>query len=599
MTSFHYPTVKTSKQSAIAARGTEWLITETDPQSIFIPEDFSEEQNMVKEMCKNFMDKCIFPRLKTPHAQSRELMRTLIKSTAEQGILFAGFPEKYGGGEKDFVTGTIIMEELGTGGGYTVSTGVHASLGTSPILFFGTEEQKLKYIPKLVAGEWIGAYALTEPGSGSDALGAKTTATLSSDGKYYLLNGQKCWISNGGFADVFTVFAKIDGNKFTAFIVEKDFEGFTQGTEEHKIGLKNSSTVQLFFQDCKVPVENVLGEIGRGHVIAFNVLNGGRFRLCAIAVGAGKINIARSLEYALAREQFKSAIVNFGAIKHKLAEMAIRTWVIESSLYRTAKLISDKENELLATGECLSSALLCSLEEFSVECAILKVTGTETLNYVVDEGVQIHGGNGFSEEYGISTAYCDSRINRIFEGTNEINRLLIVNMLLKKALNGKLDLLKTSSSIIEERKMYFFQSEDGDVFYEEKRSIANFKRAISTIINSVLKKFKDALESEQEITMNIADMIIETYNAESALMRVIKMTETNHDCELQTDMMRTYLYDAAYRINKAGKDVLNAFSGNDELMPVFNELTKTQSFNTKDARRRIANKMIEEKKYCF
>jgi hypothetical protein len=325
----------------------------------------------------------------------------------------------------------------------------------------------------------------------------------------------------------------------------------------------------------------------------------GRFRLCAIAAGAAKANINRSLSYALTREQFKTTIANFGAIKHKLAEMAIRTWVIESSLFRTAKLISDKEGELLAAGAPFSKALLPAVEEFSIECAILKVTGTETLDYVVDEGLQIHGGNGFSKEYEISTSYCDSRVNRIFEGTNEINRLLIVNMLLKKAMNGKLELFKTASSIIEEKEMYVFQGEADDIFYPERTSISKFKKGITTLLNLVIHQFKDGLESEQEIIMNIADMIIETYNAESALLRVMKMTARNIECALQADMMRTYLYDAAQRINKAGKDVLNAFSGNEELMPVFNELTRTQSFNTKEARRRIAGKMTEEKKYCF
>ena len=590
--------MKTAKQVLPINTGAKWLVSETDSQLIFIPEDFSEEQKMIRDMCRNFMKQNILLHLDHKSAVPAGLMRSLIKSTAEQGLLFAGLPEEYGGAGKDFVTTTIIMEELGVEGSYTVSSGVHASLGTMPIVFFGTDEQKEKYLPKLVSVDWIGAYALTEPGSGSDALGAKTTAVLSSNGKYYLLNGQKCWISNGGFADVFTVFAKVDGNKFTGFIVEKNFEGFTLGEEEQKIGLKGSSTVQLFFQDCKVPVENVLGEIGRGHVIAFNILNGGRYRLGAIGVGAGKLNITRSLEYAIAREQFKNPIANFGAIKHKLAEMAIRAWVAESSLYRTGKLINDKEMELIDRGNSYGNALLLALEEFSIECAILKVTGSETLNYIVDEGIQIHGGNGFSEEYHISKAYCDSRINRIFEGTNEINRLLIMNMLLKKASNGKLSLFKTSS-LAEKKNVYSIQEENGNLFRREKSYVSNFKRAIVTLINFAIEKCKDMLESEQEILMSLSDMIIETYNAESALLRVIKMAKTGCDYVFQADMMRTYFYEASHRLNKAGKDVLNAFDGNDELLPLFNELTKVRSFNGKEARRRIADKMIEERRYCF
>jgi alkylation response protein AidB-like acyl-CoA dehydrogenase len=590
--------MRTVKQVLPVSTGIEWLVSETDPHLIFIPEDFSEEQKMIRDMCRNFMNQNIIPHLDHKLTVRPGLMRSLIKSTAEQGLLFAGLPEEYGGAGKDFVTTTIIMEELGVEGSYTVSCGVHASLGTMPIVFFGTEEQKEKYLPNLVSVNRVGAYALTEPNSGSDALGAKTTAVLSDDGKYYLLNGQKCWISNGGFADVFTVFAKVDGNKFTGFIVEKNFEGFTRGEEEHKIGLKGSSTVQLFFQDCKVPVENVLGEIGRGHVIAFNILNGGRYRLGAIGVGAGKSNITRSLQYAITREQFKNSIANFGAIKHKLAEMAIRIWVAESSLYRTGKLIEDKEMELMDEGNSYGNALLLALEEFSVECAILKVTGSEALNYVVDEGVQIHGGNGFSEEYQISKAYCDSRINRIFEGTNEINRLLIMNMLLKKAANGKMLLFKTSSLIVEKKNFYSIQ-ENGNLFRREKRYVSNFKRAIITLINLVVEKYKNTLESEQEILMSLSDMIIETYNAESALLRVIKMAKTGYEYMLQADIMRTYFYEAAHRINKAGKDVLNALEGNDELLPLFNESTKVRSFNAKEARRRIADRMIEERKYCF
>src|SRR6202000_1886452 len=354
----------------------------------------------------------------------------------------------------------------------------HTGIGTLPILYFGTEAQKEKYIPKLTSGEWKGSYGLTEPNSGSDALGARTTAKLSADGKHYLLNGQKCWITNGGFADIYTVFAKIDGDKFSAFIVERGFKGFTQGPEEHKMGIKGSSTVQLYFQDCQVPVENLLGEIGKGHIIAFNILNIGRLKLCAAALGGAKRAATTSIQYAATREQFKTPIANFGAIKHKIAEMAIRIWTAESALYRTTKWIDDKEGALAAEGKPLNEAVLGAAEEYAVECAILKVFGSEILDFVVDEGVQIHGGNGYSDEYIISKAYRDSRINRIYEGTNEINRLLTVDMVLKRAMKGRLDIMASAMAVSKElMSIPDFGGGDDGPFAREKKTIQNFKKA--------------------------------------------------------------------------------------------------------------------------
>ncbi|MFY8004555.1 MAG: acyl-CoA dehydrogenase family protein, partial [Chitinophagaceae bacterium] len=369
-----------------------------------------------------------------------------------------------------------VNEGLGGGHSFSVAIAAHTGIGTLPILYFGTEEQKQKFIPKLASGEWKGAYGLTEPNSGSDALSAKTTAKLSADGTHYILNGQKCWITNGGFADVYTVFAKIDGDKFTAFIVERGFEGFSQGQEEHKMGIKGSSTVQLYFQDCKVPVENVLGEIGKGHVIAFNILNIGRLKLDAATLGGAKKATDISIAYANTREQFKLPISKFGAIKHKLANMAIRLWVCESALYRTAKWIDIKEHELQEAGLPFNQALLGAAEEFAIECAMLKVYGSEMLDFVVDEGVQIHGGNGFSDEYLISKAYRDSRINRIYEGTNEINRLLTVDMVLKRAMKGKLDLMTPAMAVQKElMSIPDFNSDDEGLFVKELKTINNFK----------------------------------------------------------------------------------------------------------------------------
>jgi hypothetical protein len=479
----------------------------------------------------------------------------------------------------------------------------HTGIGTLPILYFGTEAQKNKYIPKLATGEWKGSYGLTEPNSGSDALSAKTTAALSKDGKYYLLNGQKCWITNGGFADVFTVFAKVDGEKFTAFIVEKNFEGFTRGPEEHKMGIKGSSTVQLYFQDCKVPVENVLGEIGKGHIIAFNILNIGRLKLCAAALGAGKRVAGIAIEYANTREQFKTMISHFGAIKNKIAEMAIEIWVAESALYRVSKWIEDKEQEMLAEGKPFNEAALGAAEEYAIECAMLKVFGSEMLNYVVDESVQIHGGNGFSDEYLVSRAYRDSRINRIFEGTNEINRLLSVDMILKRALKGRLDILTPAKNVAKELvSIPDFGSSDDSFFGAEKKLIIQFKKAILLTAGAAVQKLMMNLESEQEILMHIADMVMITFHAESALLRVIKLASSRSEqaVSFESDILRTFLYDSADKIDKHGKDAINAFAEGDEqrmLLMGLKRFTKTNPFNSKESKRRIAENLIARGKY--
>lgn len=595
--------MESDQKDAPVLQGAYWLISEGLPANTYIPEDFNEEQQMVKDLCQNFLESEVLPVIERIDKLEQGLMPALLSKAGEQGLLSVSLPEAYEGLGKDFITSTLVNEGLGGGFSFSVAIAAHTGIGTLPILYFGTEEQKQKYIPKLATGAWKGSYGLTEPNSGSDALSAKTTAQLSSDGGYYLLNGQKIWITNGGFADVYTVFAKIDGEKFTCFIVERNFEGFTQGPEEHKMGIKGSSTVQLYFQDCKVPVQNVLGEIGKGHVIAFNILNIGRLKLCAAALGGSKRALNTSLQYALNREQFKQPISNFGAIQHKLAEMATRIWVCESALYRTSKWIEDKETQLLANGKAANEAMLGAAEEFAIECAILKVLGSEVLDFVVDEGVQIHGGNGYSDEYIISKAYRDSRINRIYEGTNEINRLLIVDMVLKRAMKGRLNVMGPATEVQKElMSIPEFGSDDDGLFAAEKKVIANFKKAILLTAGGAVQRLMTKLEGEQEILMNIADMIIETFTAESALLRVEKLAQAKEEkaVEREWNMMKVYLADAADRMNKYGKDAINAFATGDELRMMLlgiKRFTKTAPFNTKAARRKIAAELITSGRY--
>ncbi|MFZ9403990.1 MAG: acyl-CoA dehydrogenase family protein, partial [Sediminibacterium sp.] len=591
------------ENNSTTIKGGEWIIKEVDAQSIFIPEEFNEEQLMVKEMCSQFLDTEVLPVIDRIDKLEPGLMPGLLMKAGEQGLLGVSIPESYGGLGKDFITSTIVAEYLGGGYSFSVANAAHTGIGTLPILYFGTEAQRAKYVPKLASGEFKGAYGLTEPNSGSDALGAKTTAKLSDDGKHYILNGQKCWITNGGFADVYTVFAKIDGEQFTAFIVERGMEGFTQGPEEHKMGIKGSSTVQLYFQDCKVPVENVLGEIGKGHVIAFNILNIGRLKLGAATLGGARRALTTTVQYAITREQFKLPIVKFGAIRHKLAEMAIRMWVGETALYRVSKNIDEQEQEMLKAGKTLSEALLGAAEEYAIECAILKVFGSEVLDFVVDEGVQVHGGNGYSDEYQISKAYRDSRINRIYEGTNEINRLLTVDMVLKRAMKGKLDLMGPAMSVQSElMSIPDFGSEEEGAFAKEKKAIANFKKCILMVAGAAVQKLMMTLSKEQEILMNIADMAIITYHAESALLRLEKLTALKGEAatSVQADIVKTYIYDAADAINKAGKDALNSFAEGDELRMMnigLKRFTKVEPFNTKDARRRICAQLVADNGY--
>ena len=586
-------------------QGAEWLVKQPEYQDTFIPEEFTEEQKMIMDMCRQYLEAEVLPLVDRIDKLEPGLMPSLMEKAGEQGLLSISIPEEYGGLGKPFIDGMIVAEGMGGGYSFSVAMAAHTGIGTLPILYFGTEEQKQKYIPNLASGVWKGAYGLTEPNSGSDALSAKTTATLSEDGKYYLLNGQKAWITNGGFADVYTVFAKIDGKQFTAFIVERGTEGFTQGAEEKKMGIKGSSTVQLFFENCKVPVENVLGEIGRGHVIAFNILNIGRLKLDAACLGGAKRAADVAIEYAVTREQFQQPISNFGAVKHKMAEIAIRTWADESALYRTSKLIEDLEEHLEASGKTYAESVLGAAEEYAVECAIMKVHGSETLDFIVDEGVQIHGGNGFSDEYVISRAYRDSRINRIYEGTNEINRLLSVDMVLKRALKGRIDLMAPAMDVMKElMSIPDFEEEATGEYVAEEKAIVNMKKCILMVAGGAVQRLMMELEHEQEVLMNIADMAIKTYVAESCLMRAKKIRDLKggQDAAIFDDMMRCYLNDAVDTVNRCGKEAINAFAEGDEqrmMLLGLKRFTKYGPFNSKAARRRIAEKLIEARKYPF
>jgi alkylation response protein AidB-like acyl-CoA dehydrogenase len=586
-------------------QGGAFLVTETEAADVFIPEEFTEEQRMMADTGREFVQTQVTPLLDRLDAHEEGLMEGLMKQAGELGLFALSLPEQYGGFDKDFNTSLLVTESVGGGHSFPVAFAAHTGIGMLPILYFGTEAQKDKYLPRLATGEWIAAYCLTEPGSGSDALSAKTKAVLDASGEYYILNGQKMWITNAGFANVFIVFAQVDGDKFTGFIVERDFEGFSLGNEEHKMGIKGSSTRQVFFTDCKVPKENVLGEIGKGHLIAFNILNLGRIKLGAAALGASKSVATLAVKYANERIQFKVPIASFGAIQHKLGEMAVRLYATESALYRAGNDIYQKEQELLAEGKPVAEALLGAAKEFAVECAVLKVKGSEALDFAVDEGVQIYGGYGFSSDYPMDRAYRDSRINRIFEGTNEINRMLIVDMILKKALKGELDLMGPAKAVQEElMSIPDFGDEAEGLFVAEKKILRNMKKALLLVAGTAVQKFMMTLEKEQEILMHIADMVIKTYTAESTLLRVEKLTGLRGEqaTALQQDMARVFLYESLDTIYLAGKEAIAALAEGDEykLLAIgIKRFTKAEPFNTKDARRRIAAAMIEADQYAY
>ncbi len=596
----------TEKKAAI--RGGEFLIRETSAQEIFIPEEFNEEQRMIQQQCKDFLDKEVIGRLdEIDSMKDLNLMPLLLDKAGELGLLGTSVPVEYGGFGMDFNTTMLVAEVIGGGHSVAVALSAHTGIGTLPIVYYGNEAQKAKYLPKLATGKYKAAYCLTEPDSGSDANSGKTKATVSADGKHYLINGQKMWITNGGFADVYIVFAKIDADKnLTAFIVEKSFGGITMNEEEHKMGIKGSSTRQIFFNDCKVPLENMLSERENGFKIAVNILNIGRIKLAVAAVGGSKSTISLALKYAKERKQFGTSIANFGAIKHKLAEMITKVYASESACYRAGQNIDDASNALIAAGTGAAKAKLQSLEEFAIECAITKVHGSEVLDFVVDEGVQIYGGMGFSADGPMDRAYRDARINRIFEGTNEINRILTIDMLVKRAMKGSIDLMASAMAVQKELLAIpdYGNTEEQGVLVKEKKALANMKKAGLMVAGAAVQKFMTKLSDEQEVLMNLADILIECYVAESTLLRVEKLISLRgiNGCEIEKEIAIIYLHYAMEKAASCCRQAITSFATGDELRLMLMGLkrfTKIDPYNLKEARRKIASFAIEKGAYPF
>ncbi|MDR7550616.1 MAG: acyl-CoA dehydrogenase family protein [Armatimonadota bacterium] len=568
----------------LAKKGGGWLLER--PEGIFTPEDFDDTVREIIKTTRTFVEREYQPVAERLEHGELELNVPLMRKAGEQGLLGIEVPEEYGGLDLSKTISTVVAEELSPTGGFSVTYGAHTSIGTLPLVYFGTPEQKAKYLPKLASGEWIAAYCLTEPGNGSDALAAKTKAVLSEDGKHYVLNGTKMWISNAGFAHLFTVFAKIDGEKFTAFLVERDTPGLSFGAEEKKMGIKASSTRMVILEDVKVPVENVLGTIGKGHQIAFNVLNVGRYKLGAGAIGGAKHALALSAKYAKERVAFGKPIAHFGLIQHKLAEMATRIYAGESATYRTVGLIDEA-----LQGKSGTEAVLAGIEEYAIEASIIKVLGSEVLDYCVDEGVQIHGGYGYSAEYPIERAYRDSRINRIFEGTNEINRLLIPGMLLRRAMKGELPLVDAATRLQKELLEPSFDQPD-DL---ELAQIDNLKKLVLMTSGLAALKYTTKIEEEQEILATAADILIDIYAAESMLLRSRRLGGG-----VYADMTTLYLYQALDRAQSAALGVLPRLAEGDEMRVMASavrRLTKHEPTDLVDLRRRIAQKVLEAEGY--
>lgn len=596
-------TLETKKQEAL--KGGEFLIRESAAENVFTPEDFDEEQRMMAQACLDFLEKEVEPNVARMESLEEGFMEGLLKKAGELGLLGISVPEELGGLGMSFNSSMLIADALGGGGSFATAFGAHTGIGTLPILYYGNEAQKEKYLPKLATGEWTGAYCLTEPDAGSDANSGKTKAVLSEDGKTYHISGQKMWISNGGFADIMIVFARIEDDKnLTAFIVERDFGNITMNEEEKKMGIKGSSTRQVFFNETPVPAENMLSERGNGFKIAVNILNIGRIKLAAAALGGGKKVMDYALNYSGERKQFGQSINNFGAIKSKIAEMATRLYASESASYRAGQDIENKIENLIADGMDEASAKLKGVEQYAIECAALKVHGSEVLDYIVDEGVQIYGGMGFSAEAPMERAYRDARISRIYEGTNEINRMLLVGMILRRSMKGELALLEPAKAVAKELTSVpkFTTPDRSQLFSEEKEALKNMKKAILMVAGKAAETFKDKLQEEQEVMMNIADMIIETYVAESALLRTEKLVMKRGEEKARTEinMARLYLHNAISILNENGREAITSFTKGDEqrvMLMGMKRFTKVTPINKKEVRRAVADAFIEKGEY--
>ncbi|HXG92713.1 MAG TPA: acyl-CoA dehydrogenase family protein [Blastocatellia bacterium] len=581
-------------------RGASFIFEDHRPEDIFTPEDVSDEHKLIAQTAAEFTEKEILPRDDEIESKSYAVHRELLRKAGELGLLSIDIPEQYGGAGLDLLSSLVASENLSGQASFSGTLGAHTTIGTLPIVYFGNEEQKKKYLPKLATGEWVGAYALTEAGSGSDALAAKTTAKLTEDGKYYILNGQKMWITNAGFADVFIVFAKIDGEKFTAFIVERNFPGVSVAPEEHKMGLNGSSTAAVNLEDARVPVENVLGEIGKGHQIAFNILNIGRLKLGVSSIAGVKRLTGIATEYAKQRHQFGVPIASFGLIKHKLAEMAIRAYVGESMIYRTVGMI---EEALSSVDKNAPKEVLKAIEDYAIECSVIKVTGSEWLGYACDEAVQVFGGNGYSRDYPVERAYRDARIGRIYEGTNEINRLIIAGQLLRRAGRGENPLFSAAKRLQDGILSPSMPEELPHVlFAEERAALANCKKAIIAVLGSVALKYRDKASEQQEVLAAASDMIMDVLAMESAILRTEKLVAAKGEaaCSLQIDATRVFASDAIQRIERNAKTALAAMAEGDELrmmLGVLRRYMKYTPFNTVASRRRIADSIIEAGRY--
>ena len=585
--------------------GASFLLEERQPSEVFTPEDFNEQHQLIAQTTEDFAQNEIVPNIEKIEHKDFSVTRDLLKKAGELGLSAVDVPEAYGGMEMDKVTSAIIGDRIAKYAGFATTWGAHTGIGLLPIVYFGTEEQKQKYLSRLVSGESVGAYALSEASSGSDALNCRARAQLSPDGKHYILNGEKMWITNAGFADLFTIFAKIDGEKFTAFLVERTFPGFSVGGEEHKMGIRGSSTCPIILNDCKVPVENVLGDIGKGHIIAFNILNVGRFKLGAMCVGGARVSLQHSIEYAKQRKAFGKVIADFGLIREKIANMAVGIYTGESMVYRTVGMMDVALAEVDKSSATAAQDLRKAIEEYAVECSIIKVWGSEMVDYVVDETVQIYGGYGFVEEYPAERAYRDARINRIFEGTNEINRLIITGFLLKRAMSGQLPLMPAIKKLMDEVLSGPTMAEDVEgPLADERKLVANAKKLGLFAAGAATQKYMQAIQDQQEVMGAIADMVIETYAMESSVLRAQKLVENNGEAasSLPIAMTQVYLSHAMEKIEAAARKIIAAVAEGDMMrsqMAILRRLAKHEPFNTIAASQKIADRVLEAGKYVL